>query len=247
MNEPLGAPQAELIEWGKAFRFFQPDAAWPKKLLLGGLFSLLSSLIVGAFFVAGYFSRLIVQVARGDEDRLPEWEDLGGIFLDGAKALGVYLALTLPLALVPLALGCSAGLVIPLLERSGGGSGAAEGVAIVAVLGMTFFVFAFVVALYALMFYLPSALTRVALTGRFAAGLAFRDNLSYIWRNLGSYVLAVLLYIVAGFMALVGYLACCVGIFVTSFWCVCVFAWCLGSIARRDPELGALARALPRT
>jgi len=63
-----------------------------------------------------------------------------------------------------------------------------------------------------------AALTRLALTGRFSDGLAFRENLAFIRRNLGSYFVSLLLYIAAGMLAMVGYLACFVGIFVTSFW-----------------------------
>lgn len=247
MDEPMAVePPAAPIEWGKAFKFFEADPAWKTKLLTGGLFALLSVFLVGAFFVAGYFSRLVVQVARGDDERLPEWDDYGGIFLDGAKALGVYLALTLPLALIPTGLGCVAALAIPLLERGGAGERAAGGVALVAMVGMTLLIFVFVAALYTLMFYLPAALTRVALTGRFADGLAWRGNVAFIRRNLGSYIVSLLLYIAAGMLAMVGYLACCVGVFVTSFWCVCVLGWCLGAVARRDPELSGLANATPR-
>ena len=42
--------------------------------------------------MTGYFVRLVRNVARGDERPLPEWDDLGGIFSDGLRAVAVYLA-----------------------------------------------------------------------------------------------------------------------------------------------------------
>jgi hypothetical protein len=232
------------IDWGKSLHFFQADPAWLKKLLMGGLFALLTSVLVGSFFLAGYLSRLIAQVARGDDDHLPEWSEFGGLFVDGAKALGVYLVLTLPLALIPTGLSCVISLVMPLLasRREAVGSADAQAwAALLAMGGMMLMMLVFVAALYALMFYLPAALTRLAVTGRFADGLAVRKNLAFIRRNLGGYLLSLLLYLAAGALSMVGYLACCVGIFVTSFWSVCVLSWCLGAVARRDPELGALS------
>ena len=75
----------------------------------------------GAVFVMGYFVRLVRRVARGDARPLPEWDDLGGIFSDGLRALVVYLVYVVPVAMIlPLTLGGVLLLVIagrPLQRR----------------------------------------------------------------------------------------------------------------------------------
>jgi hypothetical protein len=129
---------------------------------------------------------------------------------------------------------------MPLLQGNRG----SEAASVVAVFGMLLFVVLMLVwmaAFFALLCYLPSAFIRLALTGEFGAGFAFRENLAMIRRNLGQYLLAVVIYMAAGLAASLGYLACCVGVFATSFWALCVLAWGLGALARRDPELSAIA------
>ena len=45
------------IDFAKCFTFAVEDPDWLKKILFGGLFTLLSVLIVGIFFVSGYWVR----------------------------------------------------------------------------------------------------------------------------------------------------------------------------------------------
>jgi len=47
------------IDFAKCFRFAVEDPDWVKKILFGGLFTLLSALIVGIFFVSGYWVRFL--------------------------------------------------------------------------------------------------------------------------------------------------------------------------------------------
>ena len=86
----------------------------------------------------------------------------------------------------------------------------------------------------ALMVYLPAALTRYALTGRFARASSSPRTVGFIRRNLLNYALALVLYMLASFVAQFGVLACCIGVFPVSFWALCVFGWGLGETARRD-------------
>jgi Protein of unknown function (DUF4013) len=241
---PTSRSAAAALDLGKALRFFFEDPDWVKKGLVGGLCCLLGLVFVGSFFTAGYLLRIIQRVVRSEERPLPEWDDLGGLFEDGARVVGVYLVYVLPLVMIPVFL-VGASIVLfggtaGLAERS---SEAAE--AMGALFGLAVFgAYAlFMVAMLALSFYLPSALVRLALHGRFGAGLEWRENLAFIRRNLGPYALAMVFYLLASFIAQFGVLLCCVGVFPVTFWSLAVLAWSLGHVARGDAALLREAQA----
>jgi len=228
----------ESIDFGRAFTFVTEDPDWVSKVLLGGLFSFLSLLLVGAFFVAGYMVRLIRRSARGEERPLPEWDDLGGIFGDGLRAMGIYLAYAFIFFLVPAIVGCVAGAMgggIAGVLASGRSSDDAAG-ALMA-LGFLIFYGLILIASLALSIYLPAAFVRFALLDHFEAAFDFRENLAFIRRNLANYALSLVLYLVASFAAQFGFLLCCVGFFPAAFWAYCLFGWSLGQTARFDGEL----------
>src|SRR5947209_4180909 len=87
MTAPPPHPPSRDLDLGQGFRFFFEDPDWVKKILIGGVFMLLSTFIVGAVFVAGYGVHLLRRVVRGEPRPLPEWEELGRFFGDGLRAL----------------------------------------------------------------------------------------------------------------------------------------------------------------
>src|SRR5262245_15944948 len=89
MATPGGA--RETFDFGRGLRVVVDDPDWVKKILIGGVFTLLSGILIGAPFVGGYLLRVIARTARGEARPLPDWDDLGGIFGDGLKALAIYL------------------------------------------------------------------------------------------------------------------------------------------------------------
>jgi hypothetical protein len=237
---PAAAPAG--LDFAQALRFAFDDPDWIKKILLGGLFSLLGVLIVGVLFVSGYVVRLIRRSAKGEARPLPDWDDLGGLFGDGIPVVGVYLAHVLPVTLVPLFVLFASALVfggtIGLAERSEPVAGALGALLSLVMLGLYA---VFMLAMLALMLYLPAALVRLALFGRFGAAFEWRENLGFIRRNAGQYLLAIGFYLIASFVAQFGVILCFFGVFPASFWSVCVLAFCLGQVARGDAELGRAA------
>jgi uncharacterized BrkB/YihY/UPF0761 family membrane protein len=221
------------FDFGRAFTFVKEDPDAVKKILIGGVFALLTMVIVGAFFVAGYLVRLIQRAARGELLPLPDWDDFGGLFADGAKLVGAYLIYTLGLYLI---LGCPFGLLV-IIAGAGSGRHGGGGLELLAGLGM--------VALYGVLLlggliiaiYLPAAFVRLALSGEFRAAFQVSENVAFIRRNLLNYALSLVLYLIGAFIAQLGILLCCVGIFPLSFWGLCMFGWALGETARRDAVL----------
>ncbi|MGB9199977.1 DUF4013 domain-containing protein [Methanobacterium sp.] len=64
-----------------------PSYDWKKVIILGILF-ILSFIIIGIFFVFGYYLRIVKSTIAGI-DELPEFEDWGNMFIDGLKVLVV--------------------------------------------------------------------------------------------------------------------------------------------------------------
>ncbi len=223
-------PASGSIDFGRGFSFVFQDPDWIKKVAIGGAFALLGSLLVGTFFVAGYALRVVQRTARDEPQPLPEWDDLGGIFADGLKVVGLNLAYGLVLALV---LGCPVGLLLAIATRLGpegnGPAGAALAIVMIGLYGL-FFLLGLALAVY-----LPAALVRMALLGRFGAGFELAQNLAFIRRNAVNYLLAIVLALAASLVSQFGLLLFCIGIFPAAFWSYCVGAWAMAEVARRDP------------
>lgn len=227
-----GAPQAG-FDFGRAFTFVGEDPEWLKKLLIGGVFALACGLLVGIPFVLGYFSRTVRNVAAGASLPLPEWDDLGGLFEEGLRLTAVYLVYTLGVALVLCVIGFA--ILGPLLLAADGGK-PSDAVHALGALGIVaFYGIVMLVALVSAV-YLPAALARAALRGSVGEAFAWREVLEFIRANLASYVLALLAYLLASFLAQFGVLLCCVGAFPAAFWSYLVLAGGIGQVVRLSPR-----------
>jgi Protein of unknown function (DUF4013) len=236
MASPAVPRDSSTIDFGRAFGFAFKDPDWIKKIVIGGAFVLLTVLIVGGFFVAGYWVRLLRRVVAGEERPLPEWDDLGGIFGDGVKLVGAYLVYLFGLVVAVMTLGCVAGLVglgFGGFPRDSDGASAVLGV--MGGLGLAAAYVLFALAGLVLAVFLPAVFVRVALLDKFEEAFAFRAHLRFIQANLGNYALSLVFYLVAHFLSQFGALLCCVGVFPAIFWGYLVSAYSLGETVRRNP------------
>jgi hypothetical protein len=221
------------VDIGRTFRFVFDDPEWVKKVLIGGAFTLASSFIIGIFFVAGYWVRLIRNVAAGSARPLPEWDDLGAIFSDGLTAVGVAFVHVFGVVVIVGGIGCAGGMVLFGLGGMAGHGRAEDAAGALAGMGMMGLYFVFLILMLAMNLYLPSALVRVALKGGdFATGFDWRANVAFIRDNLSNYLLSIVFYLVANFASQFGMLLCCVGIFPMMFWAYMVLGYGLGETAR---------------
>jgi len=215
----------------RAFRILFEDPDWLKHLLFGAVFTLLSGVLIGLFFIAGYGVRLVRNAQRGEARPLPDWDDLGGLFQDGLGPVGMYLIYGFATPLVPATI---AG-VIGAAAWAIGSLGPSDGSELGIVVGMLAFYFLlFVFGLVGFVIF-PAAFTRMALERRFSAAFEFGEILGYIKRNAGNYLLAVLAYLIASVASQFGLILLCVGIFPAIFWSYVVMSWGLGEAARLDP------------
>ncbi len=82
-----------------AFAYPFRDRRWTEKLLIALALYLFLYLILPAFFLAGYLYRLAKGALETGEARLPDWDDWGGDFRRGARALGAALLIASPVLL----------------------------------------------------------------------------------------------------------------------------------------------------
>lgn len=234
-------PPSESIDFGRCFTFVTEDPNWVTKILVGGLFALLTTVLVGIPFMVGYWARTLKNTVAGVRHPLPEWDDLGGIFSDGMRLVGVYLVYALGLALVMGVLGCVVMAPFIALGSAGGMDEGPE--ALFAALGglgmLVFYLLIFVFAIVAGV-YLPAAMGRAALRESFSEGFAWREILGFIRANLGNYALAIIVYLVASFISQFGMILCCVGIFPAAFWSYEILAYALGETVRIGGGASAL-------
>ena len=226
-------PPSETIDFGRCLTYVTEDPAWVTKILVGGLFTLLSMVLVGLPFMLGYWGRTLKNVAAGHRHPMPEWDDLGGLFSDGLRLFGVYFVYGIGLALVMGGLSCVLMIPFAALGSAGGMEEGAE--ALFAALGglgiLLFYLVLFVVAILGVI-YLPAAMARSALRDSFAEGFAWREILAFIRANLGNYALAIVIYFLANFLSQFGAILCCIGIFPAVFWAYQVLAFGLGETIR---------------
>ncbi len=230
---PAGSPT---IDFGRCFRVVTDDPEWIKKVLIGGAFTLLAYLLIGAFFIAGYWARLLKRTAAGEARPLPDWDDLGGIFGEGLKLVGLYLVYYLGVGLVIGSMGCVIALFAGGIGSLAGRSHDAESaMGVLAGTGLIGLYALFLVVALVLALYLPAAFVRVVMRDSFAEGFAFAANLAFIRANLGNYLLSLVLLLVASFVAQFGVLLCCIGVFPAAFWAYCIFGYALGETVRLNP------------
>jgi len=218
------------VDFGRSFTFVTEDPDWIKKILIGGVFALACAVLVGIPFVLGYFSRTLRNVVAGESRPMPEWDDLGGIFNEGLRLTAVYLVYAIGAFAVLAAIGCV--VIAPLVLLGGGHRDLSRAFGLLGGLGIVAFYGLLMLVSLALYVYMPAALARAALRGTVGDGFAWREILGFITANLANYLITLVIYLLASFLAQFGFLLCCVGVFPAAFWGYMVLAVALGQTVR---------------
>ncbi|MDQ6802532.1 MAG: DUF4013 domain-containing protein [Acidobacteriota bacterium] len=209
----------------RPFTYVFDDPRWIPKILLGGVFSLAAIFLVGIFFIYGYLARLARNVINGVQYPLPEWDDIGEYFTEGVKLFVVGLIYAIPVILVV----CIAIIPAAILSANGNDNETLRSLG-----GMTatcVWCLVFPLSL-AMALWLPAALLSAIVTGEFSAAFQFANIWKYIRANIGNYLLAFVVWLVARFAAGFGVLLLCIGIVFTMFWAFCVAAYAFAQVYR---------------
>ena len=218
------------MDIGKSFSYVFDDKDWLKKVAIGGLLNIVPivNLIPG-----GYALRTLKNVSEGKEKPLPEWDDWGGDFMKGLMVFLAWLIYAIPMLILQ---GFSA--AISAIAGASGSSDA-QGVAGVCTIGLS--------CLYALWglavgIILPAAVVKYAKNGEFASFFRFGEIFRFISANLGDYIIALLLSVVAFLVSsIAGGILCGVGLLFTMFWATLVSVHLLGQIEVQAVSPSAVA------
>jgi hypothetical protein len=205
------------MDYGKSFTFVFDDEEWMQKILIGGILSLIP--IVNLVTV-GYGLRVLKNVAEGAEKPLPKWDDFGDFFGKGLMSVLGALVWALPVIFLSF--------LSAIISAATGYSTDPQYVS--APVNLCISGFGCLSGLYGLFLALviPAATSMYAVTGEFGAFFRFSDIFRYITKNLGPYLIALLLGAVAGFVGGLGVILCCIGVVFTGFWATLVGSYLLG-------------------
>jgi hypothetical protein len=226
---PTGLPPTSHLtptgfDFVKPFTYVFEDPRWLNKIGIGALFYLAGFVIVGWFFLFGYCAQLARNVAAGMANPLPEWDELGEYFGEGLRLFGVMICYMLPLIIL---LGI---FMVPIIMTAA--TVHDENEAIGAIMsGMTGCVwFLFALAGMVMTFFVPASLLMVVAEKRFSAAFELGKIWSFITANIGNYLLAIVVYLIARFLGGFGIILCCVGVLFTGFWALLVTTHGFGQV-----------------
>lgn len=223
MSEIAPPLPQEKFEFAQPFRFVFDDPQWLPKIAIGGLFYLAGFLIIGWFFLLGYFAQLTRNVIARHPRPLPEWQDLGAMFGEGAKLLVVAVIYSLPniiVAVIGIALAIMGGFIEPESPLPA--------------LMVGCFILLLMPLILVIYLFLPAALVRVAATGEMSSAFEFRELWAFVRRNATNYFLAIVIYIIANAAGQLGVALLCVGALFTMFWSWVVAAYAFAEVYRLD-------------
>ncbi len=225
------------LDIGRAFQFMFEDPEWIKKILIGGIVSLIP---IVNFATLGYMLEVIKNVADGNPRPLPDWNNFGTLFMKGLYAFVGVLVLSLPLILV----WCC---IIAVSTALGGSSGSSSDSSTSGIIGVVISCLSCLMVLYgiALAVYSYAALTRFALSGQLSTFWDFRGTLALIQSNLSGYLIALVMTIVASFIAGFGTILCFVGVLFTTFWAQLFSGHLFGQFARISGAAGMAPAPMP--
>jgi len=211
------------FDFAKPFTYVFDDPRWLTKIAIGGLFHIAAIFIVGWFFILGYLAQLARNVVRGDVHPLPEWENLGDFFNEGLRLVGVALCWLLPILLL------AGAFIVPMALLGSFDNDGAEALGS----GIAGCLACLIVPLsLAITLFLPASLTFVVVEQRFGAGFEFGRIWPYIKANIGNYLLAVVVYLIARMVGGFGIVLLCVGVFFTAFWALTVTTHAFAQVYR---------------
>jgi Protein of unknown function (DUF4013) len=212
------------MDIGISFGYMFEDKDWVKKILIGGVLSLIP---IVNFVTLGYLVQVVRNVRDGQALPLPEWDQFGEYFMSGLWLFLIFLVYSIPIII----LACLQGVGSVVLGSSSGGNEADTAATAI------FFVstcFSCLMGLWGLVIGVlsPAIIVRFAETGQFNSALRLGEVFGVISANVGNYVIVmIIIWIASGIIAPLGMIACVVGVIFTNFWAYLVSGNLLGQLA----------------
>ncbi|RMD47916.1 MAG: DUF4013 domain-containing protein, partial [Candidatus Thermofonsia bacterium] len=178
------------MDVAKAFTYITEDQNWLIKVGIATAVMLASTflLFIPLPLLIGYQLGVTRRVMAGAENPLPEWDDLGTLFMDGLSVLVARLVYAMPFILL-----LCVGIGVSLLPALGGNNEDAVN-ALAGVTAVTWVIlscFFFILAL-ALLFITPAINIQYVRTNSLAACLRFGEVFGIARRHLGDILIVML-------------------------------------------------------
>lgn len=225
---PPAPPAPERFDLGHLFAFAFRDPNALSKFVIGSLMVVLIPLFgLGLLALLGFGVRTARGALRGEEHPMPDWDDFGGVLMDGFKAFGVIAVYTLAAVMMGFAL-VAIGVFWALIGQSVGSPGLVATSVIGSLASIFFLVFAALIT-HAL---IPLGVAQLAATGRFTAGFRLNENVALIRGGFGTYIVLLLSLILFSIIADLTILLCLVGAIPGYFWGITVAGAAIGHTGR---------------
>ena len=212
------------MEIGKAFGFVTEDEQWITKVLIGGLIQFVP--LLGTIAILGYSYRVAQNVARGNPRPLPAWGEFGDFLGRGFFALVIQIVYLLPLIVL---------YGVFLFLTVAGAAAAEDSEAVAGVLGLLslcLIPLQLVVALVCV-FASLAAIMRYLATDSLGEAFKFGEVIATLRNHIGSFLMILVVGILAGLVAGLGVIACGIGVLFTGFYAQCVIGHAIGQAMQR--------------
>jgi hypothetical protein len=215
-----------MMEIGRALMYSFEDPDKIKKLLIGGLLRIVP---IASWISDGYALVQTKNIYEGRELPLPEWSDMGKYFTKGLMQFIGTLIYMIPAILIMCCM------YAPMIF-AGSGSSSSSGndtMGTIAMIATTCGGCLLLLYGLVLIVILPAVTTRYAITEQFNAFLQIGPGWQMVRSNMGSYVMAIVVVIIAGFVgSLLGSITCGLGYPFVGFWASLVGAYAFGNFAK---------------
>ena len=205
------------MDFGLAFSFPFQDEKWIEKIAIAALLSIIP--VVGWFALLGWSIEIGRRVINGEKQVLADWSDFGGLLTLGFKGGLAALVFSFPLIIV--------WILVAVLTAVAGSLDGEAGTTIISLVSFCAICLTLIYGIV-LLFALPASYGRLAETD----GLRDALNVGELWKLVSNapnaYLIVLLGYLVAGFIASLGSILCLVGVFLTTAYAMAVEGHLLG-------------------
>jgi len=209
---------------GKSFSFAFKDPDWVPKFLIAALFMILAIVGIGIFVIAGYMVIVTRRAMKGEDRGLPDWRDLGVMFVLGFKYCIVYLLYLLPMFILFIPL-----VALSAITRAAGEAGIVESLAVIYSFGMILLVMPYSIAFTVIV---PIINYRFAERGRIADALDISAVVRDFKANWQNTLVVALIAVGIQSLAGIGLVLLIVGVIFTIFYSYLVSAHMCGVLYR---------------
>lgn len=206
---------------GEAFTYQFKDKQWVNKFLLGSLFVLLSFFLIPIPFLIGYMLQNIRNIIKKVENPMPEWKNLGRMYMDGLKFFVYLLGYMIPVLLIIFIM--IFGMIMSALMDDSD---------MIALFMLPFFGLQGIIMIYALLMNLITPVLYIKYANGEPAGnlYDFKGIYHFIKNNFTNLLLAIVLNMAAGFIGNIGMMLFFIGIFPAIFYGATIMGYAYGQV-----------------